>query len=1141
MSSLEINVMSNREHVLNRPDTYLGNSVCGLYQVNVLNENGKIVNSVVNYNPAFEKTIIEIGSNCVDNVWRSAQFKVKCTSIKFEYFQDGTMSFWNDGLTIPVVHSKIKGMENLYTPSIVFSVLMSSSNYNDSELRRSSGRNGLGSKIVNVMSKYFKVETQDEKNELHFTQTWYDNMSRFDEPCIVKKKGKGYTKITWMPDYIRFGMPNKLTEGVLGMIKRYLYDIAMVAKIPVFCNGVQLPVKNLVDYSKNFEGCENGDYIYIKTDNSDVVLISSDANICVAFTNGIPNSEGGVHVDAWNKAIFNELITKLNTDTLKITLNEIKKFFSIFVSCSLDNPRFDNQAKSKLTEPKPEASITSAQLNKILKWDVISNIKNLMKSKLLISQKKKLEGGARRSNPKVKKLEDANYAGTKLSHECYLIYCEGDSAKTFAVAGIERGIGEGNSLKQGRDYFGILPCGGKILNVRKADATKIGDNEGIQMLIRSLGLEIGLDYTLDLNFKRLRYGKLMIITDADDDGIHIEGLCHNFFYTLFPSILKRKESFIISMKTPLVRVTLKDGTEMKFYRQQAFKDFQETSSHLIKNRPRHFKGLGTSDDRAVIDCFGQRLIHYSQDENVEDKMKKAFDRDQTTARKEWVVSYDQKNYIESEEKGVDVASTSSHFIENELVVYSVANCARSLPHIMDGMKESQRKIIYTILKQNLTYDKPSKKVYRLSGEVGSMTEYVHGEQNLWNTITGLAWDFVGSNNIPLLVPDGQFGSRLAMGQDASNARYINTRQQEIIPYIFRPEDIPILDYIQGEDSTIEPVYYVPIVPLILINGVRGGIGTGFSSRIPAFNPIDIVKCIKIWINENLDSFNKNDVFSISEFPQIDPWYQGFTGEIKFENGSYTSYGVIKQVENGVVEITELPIGLSVDKFREKLMALRDENKIQDYKDYCSKTRVHFVVYENEKCTINSLKLTSSLPITNMVAFNSDGKINHYKSTDEMIYEFCQTRLKWYDKRKHHIIETYKKQLVISTAKRRFVEEIITDQLKVFRCKKSDIIVSLEERKYPLHEEKYDYLLKMPVDSFTEDLIHKLDGIIDKLNADIVMAETTTTRQMWLKELSEFEDAYARYVSRWQDNENILNCAKNRKEKNDKVVKRRVKK
>lgn len=1134
-----------REHVLARPDTYLGSFVFDKYKAYVV-KGGKITLDTVEYNPAFERTVIEVGSNCIDNVWRSQQFGVKCGSIRFEHRKDGTLSFWNDGLTIPVVMSKIPELKGMYNPTIVFGVFMSSTNYNDEERRRSSGRNGYGTKICNTFAKRFTVETQDEKNKLFFTQTWSNNMESVSAPVIESKAGKGYTKVEWLPDYERFKMSG-LTEGVIGLITKYLYDVAMIAKVPVYINGELVPVRSLIDYAQSFRETLTDEWIQITTDTSDVVVMPSRPSMTVAFTNGIPNPDGGVHVDAWSRAIFSPLTGKINPKAdekgPKLTMAEVKSHFSIFIVCSLDNPTFNSQEKVKLTAPKPETTLKASHLTKIMKWNVISKIKELLESKLLRAQKKKLEG-TKKTVKNIEKLEDANLAGTADSMQCYLLFCEGDSAKTFAVTGIEKGF----DGKTGRDYFGILPGRGKILNVRNASVDKIADNKIIQKLIQAMGLEIGMDYTIDSNYHRLRYGHLMVLADADSDGTHIEGLTQNFLHKLFPSLLRRNPPFLLSMKTPIVTVTLKDNTIKKFYRLQAFKDFQSTSSHLFKGPPKYFKGLGTSNDEAVIKNFGERIVHYSHDDLTDESMLVAFGRKHADIRKQQVSDYDPESImIIEDEDAKEIQMTFSSFIESDLITHSIASCDRSLPCIIDGLKEPQRKILYALITKKLFHNKTAMKVQRVSGIVGSTTEYIHGEDNLSKTMIGMAWNFVGSNNIPLLVPDGQFGSRLQMGDDAADHRYIFTKLQEIVPYIFREEDNCILNYIQGEDMTIEPSFYVPILPMILINGIRAGIGTGWSSKVPAYNPLDIVMCIKIWIRDNLDSLGKTETAVISDLPEITPWYQGFIGEIVRDTSKkttrYVSRGILNRIDDVTTEVLELPIGMSTDKFREYLKKLRAEEKIVDFNDYSSKVRVKFIINEDPEkmaCSLKNLKMETYLGVTNMVGFDTEGKIRRYNVVDEIIYEFAQVRLKYYQLRKDMRLKTLGENLITQTAKRTFVEEVINGTIVIYKKKTAEIINVLEDKKYPVVNGDYKYLFKMPIDSFTEDMIHKLDGNVMKIKAEIEELETTTTRDMWMKELLEFEVVYKKYQKTWSDNMAMLDCGKDRKvKKPTKKIQRRA--
>lgn len=1119
---------SIREHILDRPDTYLGNFIVDEYETLIVGENGKIATKTFSYNPALERTVIEIGSNCVDNVWRSTEAKKKCTEIRLSISDDGTISFFNDGLTIDVAkHSKVP---DKYIPAVAFSVFFTSSNYDDTEKRRSSGRNGYGSKLANTMSKVFTVETQDQTRGLHYTQTWRDNMSIEEPPIVTKKKGKGFTRVTFLPDYARFKM-NGVDENMRGLLKKYMYDVAMLTKVPTYFNDELIEIRNIVDYSRMFFAEPSNEFLHISNENYEVVVTPSNDPMIIAFTNGIPNPHGGTHVDLWSKTIFSEITSKLNAGIKpknpsvtppKLTLQEVRGKFALFVSCSMDNPAFTSQEKSRLASQCPPTGFTPAHLSKIMRWEIISDLKLLLESKMLRVYKKKLEG-PKTAHPKVDKLEEANFAGhSTKGRKCVLIYCEGDSAKTFAVAGIQAGIVSGGENISGRDYFGILPCGGKILNVRNADADKIGNNAGIQALIQTLGLELDLDYTIDKNYNRLRYGKLMIVADADDDGLHIEGLCHNFFHALFPSLMKRNPPFITSMRTPLVRAALRNGEIKKFYRLVDFKEFQDSRGDEIVGHPRYYKGLGTNNDQDVIDAFGQRIVHYVESKDDTEWMVKAFDKNFADTRKEWIMNYDPSRAIPGDLSKVDITRSVVEFIENELIVFSVANCARAIPSIIDGLKNSHRKIMFVCLLKKIF---KSMKVAQLGALVAQLSHYAHGEEILNRVISALGQDYTGSNNLALLFPDGQFGSRLANGEDAASPRYLFTRLQDFIPSLFRPEDSQILNYIKSEDGgTIEPYRFYPILPLVLINGIRGSIGTGFSSYIPAFNPRDVIAAVRKWIVDEQTDLCKIGNVTFSNLDEMTPWYRGFKGEIKKIDGKFITHGIVTRTGETTVEITELPIGMATDKFRAQLVELRTNEKIEGFMDYSSKTRVHFIVEENDgfTCSIQSLGLTSSLPMTNMVAFNDDERITHYKSVDHIIYDFCNARLRIYQVRKDFILDDLRKKLVVAKAKHRFVDEIVNDKITIYRKSRSEIIEILVENKYPEYEGKFDYLLKMSIDSLSRDMIEKLRENVKKIENEIETLENTTPREMWLGEIDEFEKHYDAYEKNWEENEKLVN-------------------
>merc|ERR1712154_400112 len=182
----------------------------------------------------------------------------------------------------------------------------------------------------------------------------------------------------------------------------------------------------------------------------------------------------------------------------------------------------------------------------------------------------------------------------------------------------------------------------------------------------------------------------------------------------------------------------------------------------------------------------------------------------------------------------------SDFVNKELVLFSNMDNERSIPSLVDGLKPGQRKVIYTCLKNNLS--KKEIKVAQLAGKVAEQSAYHHGEASLMGTIINLAQNFVGSNNINLLQPIGQFGTRLSGGKDSASPRYIFTQLSPLARNVFNANDDAVLNYLLDDNQKIEPQWYIPIIPMVLVNGADG-IGTGWMTKIPNYNPREIVQMI----------------------------------------------------------------------------------------------------------------------------------------------------------------------------------------------------------------------------------------------------------------------------------------------------------
>ena len=1116
------------EHVLDRPDMWVGSirekrvdEYVALYE----NEELKIVKTELDISPALLRIYVEALSNAIDNVERSRKTKTLCTCIDVLVNKTtGETSVKNDGDIVPI---EIHSGEGCYNHTMIFGQLLTGSNYNDDELRTMSGRNGIGIKATSIFSKEFTVEGVDPKRGKKLTQKWTNNMRETDGPEVVASSGvKGYTLVKWKPEFCRFGVKG-YTGDIINLYRRYAVDAAMLTKIRVTFNGEVLQANDLESYAKLYESVGE-ESLHIKYGECDVLLTSASEFQAISFVNGICTRLGGTHVDAWCEALFRPLVEKFNKGKNKtqINLKDIKQFFRLFVVAIIGNPEFESQEKNKLESPKIEAVVKPIYINTILKWSVCEQIKDMIESKemqILKKVERKKKGYV-----KIEGMDQANYAGTKYSSECILILCEGLSARTYAVAGIEKGV----YGKVGRNFNGILSLSGKCLNVRNSTPTNIAKNKEITNIIKALGLSHGTDYTIEENFEKLRYGRIMCLTDADVDGIHIEGLIINMFHYLFPTLLHRENSFVVSMKTPIVRIPRPSG-DLLFYDERKFKEFMSRQTKKITCR--YYKGLGTTKFEDVADTFGIKMIEYVVDDNTDKNMVKIFGKKQTDDRKVWLENYTVNSGFSLDDVGTNVKFTVSDFIDNEMIKFSLDDCRRSIPSGIDGLKQSQRKVLYAVRKRNLRYNGKSLKVAQLGGYTAEHTNYHHGEQNLYETITKMANEFPGSNNIPLLYRDGQFGSRLQGGHDAASARYIFTKMDMLTNLIFRPEDDVLLTNVVDDGDVVEPAYYVPIIPMILVNGCSG-IGTGWSSNVPCYNPLDLIKCIKIWLENDGNTIQSGEDGIVSLFPELIPWYRGFDGMIeKADRSKYITRGVLEKGTRGSYVITELPVGVWTNKYKEFLEDYVEEKVIKDIKNYSTVKKVNFVIQPNSDEILSSdvLKLHSYVYTSNMVMFNEKDQLRKYSDVDQIIDNFCRVRYDFYCKRKRHQISEIEHEIRVLTNKERFIREVMSKSLNIMNVPENEIIRELEKRKYDKiiksvideneNEESiggYEYLLRLQVRTFTTEKIDKLRADIKVENEELKVLRETSEKSMWARDLVEFTEKYQEFLKIMERDEKV---------------------
>ncbi len=887
---------------------------------------------------------------------------------------------------------------------MIFGHLLTSSNYDDDQAKITGGRNGYGAKLCNVYSTEFTLETADSKTKKKYKQTWTDNMSIMGKAAIVQNKSDDFTKITFTPDFKKFKMTG-MDDDFEALVKRRVFDLAGTSRgVKVYLNGERLKVNSFKKYMEMYTKAikrERGDEAAndiseIITESPDVrweigFAVSDGTFQQVSFVNSIATTSGGTHVNYIADQICTKLmdiVKKKNKGGAALKINQVRNHIFLFVNCLIVNPAFTSQTKEQLTTKHTQfgskCSVSDDFLKKIARTEVVNNILHFAQQKA--DQILKKSDGNRRSRMDNPKLTDANKAGTKDGYRCTLILTEGDSAKGLAIAG--RSV-------VSPDLFGVFPLRGKILNVRDASVDQISKNAEIQNIKNFLGLKHKTNYT---DCKSLRYGHLMIMTDQDHDGSHIKGLLINFLQVQFPSLLKIPE-FLVEFITPIVKAYKGNPKRPKqsqsFFTMPEYEFWKEQHKHEHGWEHKYYKGLGTStteDAQVYFRDLDKHLkeFHVIQD-NEPELIELAFSKKKADERKEWLRQFKPGTYLDHSTKDV----TYTDFVNKELILFSMADNMRSIPSVVDGLKPGQRKVLFTCFKRNLKKDM---KVVELAGSILGLTAYQHGETSLQSTIVGLAQTFVGSNNINCLEPSGNFGSRLQGGSDCASARYIYTRLSPFARRIFHSADEPLLTYNTDDEHTIEPETYVPVVPMVLINGADG-IGTGWSTSIPNYNPEDIVDNLRL-------------LMAGEPMKPMTPWFRDFKGNVtQMAPDRYKFSGIIKQTGENEVEITELPIRMWTQDFKDKIVEIIKADKVpafvKDYDDYNTHEQVHFVIRMEEKHMKAAVeegleekfKLSRSIATSNLVAFDAEGRITKYATVEDIMKEFYGIRIKFYEKRK----------------------------------------------------------------------------------------------------------------------------------------------
>jgi len=1047
--------LTHVEHILKRPDTYVGSLPPEPNQYWVRDGDG-FTHSQLSVSPGLVKIFDEILVNAIDQ-WSMHPKKVTEISVKMS---KDSILVQNCGVAIPI---KKHATEKMWIPELIFGHLLTSSNYNDDEQRVTGGRNGYGAKLANVFSKKFWIEISDGKKI--YKQKWSENMSKVDPPEISNENSSVHVTIGFTPDWPRFGMSGPTAE-FMNLVEKRTWDAAMwCAKAKVSFNGKVLKVASLEEYAKMHEGTIS--LAHMHTENFDIAIghSTSGAFQQCSWVNGIATTKGGSHVDKVTKAICDALAADKRV-TVKPA--QIKAALFVFVKAVVVNPTFSSQTKAECTSKIGEAiDLKPKFIKDVLASGVLDDLLALGLAKV-DKELKKTDGSKKSRITGIPKLDDANWAGTHRSHDCTLIITEGDSAKALAIAGLS---------VVGRNAYGVFPLRGKPRNVRDATVKQVTENEEFSSLKKILGLQHGKVYN---SVRELRYGRLMIMTDADLDGSHIKGLVLNMFHVYWPKLIEL--GFVVSMVTPVIK-----AGRVWYFTEEEFRTAQEAGRVTVgQNGIKYYKGLGTSTSAEAKEYFQkieQLTVAFNSDSKMNESMSLAFAKSQADDRKGWLT-----NHMASPPPGVPYghikALPITEFVHRDLANFSAEDIKRSIPHVADGLKPSQRKVIYACLKKNLMGDM---KVAQLAGYIAEQTAYHHGETSLQGTIVNLAQNFVGANNLNLLEPSGQFGTRLAGGKDAASSRYIFTRLSPQTRKIFDPSDNAVLKHVLDDGQQVEPEFYAPIVPMILVNGAEG-IGTGFSCYVPPYD----LSIIKHNIICALDQ--------VAMAPMV-PHFKGFKGKItKTKDHTWVMEGVVA-VEGAQLHVTELPPGRWIQDFKEHLDALLEKGTIQKFENHSTETTPDFRIWGfTGDDALKELGLTKTIHTSNMYLIGPNGAVKKYNSPEEILVDYLEIRLSVYKKRKAWQLKQIEAEVNWLDEKARFIGGVVDGSFRVMNVPMTEITRQFTALKFA--EAFHVKLLDIKTYQYTKEEVAKLEALCKAKRQDHTRLKAMTVVQMWKNNLSE---------------------------------------
>ena len=1155
--------LSDFDAKLHRPDQIIGSRRCTENAQYIFVNNKIVFDNHFLMSSGIYKLFDEVLTNAIDHKirmdteWKGRGDKVTAIWISFDTVNN-TITVKNNGMGIS--HGFMQTSEGKQRRIIeqIFTSPNSSSNYDDSSTRLCGGRNGLGVKAATIFSRFLQVECVTGGKL--YKQLYEDNGSIIHQPTIVDYPMPDSTTVTFAPDLEYFGCNG--ISSMLPLFLRRMLDVAILFNdVAIYLNGQLCPIKTLHDYVALF--VDNKKEIKVIEEKPGDMSVNNRYRIAIFPT---PEGQNPVRFSIVNgvtvydgqhfRMLINKFYSLINAQLPKfikksgmsfIQPKKIKAKLSIVAILFIPNPAFESQTKEKLAMSTNELTgfasflkgLTSTPFVEFLRQS--SFVQSLEKDiviefeRQLKKNQRATDGVKTRHIGTIPGYTKANKAGTSESMKCKLFVAEGKSA-SGAFIEARRVFGSGGS-----DYIGIFAIGGKPINPRQNSPLTVNNNIVFSRLKKILGLSIEEKYETEASLNKLNYGKVVILSDADDDGIHITGLIINLLVYYWPAFMRN--GFITRLNTPCVRAFITKKEFVDFYSTAHFLQWCNSTNYRKPKEVRYYKGLA-SNDRAdfehIFRNFDKNLIKFQYDDKTQDALSLAFDTF-SDPRKTWLSSGNEEIAFEK----TDI--TYSEFIHNHYKTFGFRANTRAIPSVYDGLKPAQRKVIFTML-QSKQANTPTKLLV-VASRVIEKTLYHHGDSSMHATIIHMAQNFVGANNINLLVPHGYFGTR-QYGTKAKNAgspRYISTSLHPITRTIFHPDDVDLVERVIEEDTPVEPRAFITTVPLILINGSTG-IGMGFKSDIPKYNPVDIVSCLRHYI--------KTGNMPTKEECILRPCWRGsecFLSEEKNRIHITASYSLLMP---NVLIVSDLTPMVWIEKYTKYLDKLLEFGVIEDYKTYTerknpnveddSDSKFLFHIYVTraylegrlvitrrvdketgkqltEVLTLSTpvklstekiekdFMLRTSVSTDSMYLMSPEGKIKKYNDKYEILAEFINVRISYYKKRYNMLLSKLHTKYEVTKGKYLFIVAIISGKLEVKGRKRNDIVNDLATRFPDIKPQdgKYDYLFALKIDAITKEKAEQYEQEFKEIEREYEALLRLRPEDLWSKDLDAFEQELKR--------------------------------